>query len=568
MKKNKDLIEFVRELAKKKIANSEQFLDFKKKLISRFKIQPPTTTTILEIYRRLKIKRNPYFENKLIKRPVRSLSGVAVVAVLTKPYPCPGSCLYCPIEKGIPKSYLSGEPAVERAKKLKYDPFNQVQKRIEVLEKNGHPTDKIELIVIGGTWSYLPKIYQTWFIKRCFDGANATDNKKPATTEPQNATTESQNGPSASQWLQGSEIQRLQEKLRTAQHINESAKHRIVGITLETRPDYITPQEIKQMRKLGCTRVELGVQTIEEKILRLNQRGHGVQQIIDATRLLKNAGFKVCYHLMPGLLGSNPKKDLAVFQKILSQADYRPDMIKIYPCVVTKGSKLYKLWRQKKYHPYSDKKLIDLLVKIKSIIPPHVRVIRMIRDIPSYKIEGGSKISNLREVVHQEMARRGLGCRCIRCREIKDLRSPIKNLKFISRHFPASEGQEFFLSFENIHQDKLVAFLRLRLPATTNYESDTNIRITNQRNLYRYFPALKDAAIIREIHTYGALVPIGQRKKASQHLGLGKKLIHQAELIAKNNGYKKIAVISGVGVRNYYRQLGYRLKDTYMVKNL
>ena len=524
----KNLIAFVCALANKKIATSEQFLDFEKKLISQFKIQPPSNTDILEIYRRHKkqIKRNPYFDKKLNKRPVRSLSGVAVVSVLTKPYPCPGRCLYCPSEKGIPKSYLSGEPAVERAKSLRYNPYWQVKRRIEVLAKNGHPTDKIELIVIGGTWSYLPKKYQNWFIKRCFDGAN----------------------------------NRSAKTLEQAQATNEKAKRRLVGITLETRPDYITPQEIRQMRHLGCTRVELGVQTIDEKILSLNKRGHEVKQIIDATRLLKNAGFKVCYHLMPGLMGSNPKKDLEVFQKIFSQPIYRPDMIKVYPCVVTMGSRLYRLWQQKKYKPYSDKKLINLLVKIKSIIPPHVRVIRMIRDIPSQKIKGGSKISNLREVVHQEMKKRKLKCRCIRCREIKNITSPIKNLKLITRHLPASGGQEFFLSFEDTRQDKLVAFLRLRLP------QDNLDRTTP--DLYKLMPVLQDAAIVREIHTYGALVPIGQKKKASQHLGLGKRLIYQAELIARNKGYKKIAVISGVGVRNYYRPLGYQLKDTYMIKKL
>ena len=538
----KDLIAFVRALANKRIATSEQFLDFEKKLISQFKIQPPSNTDILEIYRQHKkqIKRNPYFDKKLNKRPVRSLSGVAVVSVLTKPYPCPGRCLYCPSEKGIPKSYLSGEPAVERAKSLRYNPYWQVKRRIEVLAKNGHPTDKIELIVIGGTWSYLPKKYQNWFIKRCFEGANEINSK----------------GKNQKSKLQ---IKSKKITLASVQHQNEAAKHRIIGITLETRPDYITPQEIRQMRHLGCTRVEIGVQTIDEKILKLNQRGHGIKQIIDATRLLKNAGFKICYHLMPGLMGSNPKKDLETFQKIFSQPIYRPDMIKVYPCVVTSGSKLYRLWQQKKYKPYSDKKLIDLLVKIKSIIPPHVRVIRMIRDIPSQKIKGGSKISNLREVVHQEMKKRKLKCRCIRCREIKNITSPIKNLKLITRHFPASGGQEFFLSFEDTRQDKLVAFLRLRLP------QDNLDRTTP--NLYKLLPVLQGAAIIRELHTYGALVPIGQKKKASQHLGLGKRLICQAELIARDSGYKKIAVISGVGVRNYYRPLGYKLKDTYMIKN-
>ncbi|MDD5222124.1 MAG: radical SAM protein, partial [Patescibacteria group bacterium] len=312
MTKNNQLNDFVSELAQKNIKNSEQFLNLKKKLISQTKIQPPNNTTILSIYRELKEKENLspnyYFEKKLKKRPIRSLSGVAVVSVLTSPRPfgteqslsCPHHCLYCPTEKGIPKSYLSGEPAVERAKKLSFDPFWQVKKRIEVLAKNGHPTDKIELIVIGGTWSYLPTKYQTWFIKRCFDGAN----------------------------------RKVSKNLNQAQKLNEKGEHRIIGITLETRPDYINAQEIKKMRELGCTRVELGVQNIDDKILKQNQRGHSINETIKATELLKDTGFRVCYHIMPGMFGATVKKDLIMFKKLFSLPNFQPDMLKIYPCVV------------------------------------------------------------------------------------------------------------------------------------------------------------------------------------------------------------------------------------------
>ncbi|MGC9049106.1 MAG: elongator complex protein 3, partial [Patescibacteria group bacterium] len=375
----------------------------------------------------------------------------------------------------------------------------------------------------------LPKRYQTWFIKRCFDGANLKTTKN----------------------------------LTQAQKINEKTKHRIIGITLETRPDYITPEEIKRMRKLGCTRVEIGVQAIDDRILKINQRGHDVKTIIQATKLLKEAGFKICYHMMPGLPGSSPKRDLAMFRELFANPDYQPDMLKIYPCVVTKGSELYKLWRKKEYKPYSDKQLIDLLVKIKSIIPPYVRIIRIIRDIPSPKIEGGSKISNLREIVQQEMRKRGLKCRCIRCREIKNLKFKIKDLKLVERKYESSAGKEIFLSYEDTKNDKLVAFLRLRLP--NNYST---IRANKRNSIYRDFPELMAAAIIREVHTYGQLVPIGKKRKAAQHLGFGKKLIQEAEKIAKKSGYKKIVVISGTGVREYYRKLGYQLRNTYMVKTL
>jgi len=464
------------------------------------------------------------------KRPVRSLSGVAVVSVLTKPYPCPGRCLYCPTEKRIPKSYLSGEPAVERAKKLKYDPYLQVKKRIEVLQKNGHPTDKIELIIIGASWTAYPKNYQNWFIKRCFDGANETQNSKLKLKKSKN--------------------------LKEAQRKNEKAKNRVISISIETRPDLITPEEIKRMRELGITKIELGIQCLDDRILAKNKRGHTVKEIIKVTKLLKDAGFKICYHFMPGLFGSSPKKDLIMFKNLFTDSHFQPDYLKIYPCVVTRGSKLYTLWRQGKYKPYSDKTLIKLLIEMKKIVPPYVRIIRVFRDIPSPKILGGTKISNLREIVQKEMAKMGLKCQCIRCREIKSQISNPKSQKLIKRIYNASGGKEIFLSIEDKKLDKILAFLRLRLPKITN------------NNLYQYLPILKDAAIIRELHTYGPLVRIGQKEKsASQHKNLGKFLVKEAEKIAQKKGYKKIAVISGIGVRPYWRKLGYKLKDTYMVKS-
>lgn len=534
MKKEKNIYYFVKELAKEKISSEDEFLTLQRKLLSKYKISPPKKSEIIKIYQQLKkskeIKENLFFENKIKKRPVRSLSGIAVVSVLTKPWPCPGSCIYCPKEKGIPKSYLSGEPAVERAKALNFDPYLQVQRRIRVLEENGHPADKIELIVIGGTWSYLPHFYQTWFIKNCFQGANGKKEK-------------------------GS--------LKKIQKINEKAKHRIVGLTLETRPDFITPKEIARMRKLGCTRVEIGVQILDDKILKINKRGHKIKEVIKATKLLKDAGFKICYHIMPGLLGSNFKNDLKKFKEIFSNENFRPDMLKIYPCAVTKGSKLYKLWKMRKYKPYSNKKLIELLIKMKTLVPFYVRINRIIRDIPATKIEGGSKISNLREVVQREMKKRNLKCNCIRCREIREKSYKIKNIKLLKREYQASKGKEIFLSYEDIKNDKLLAFLRLRLP-----------KMNSESEVYRYFPELKNAALVRELHTYGRLIPINKKENIkeklnkAQHLGFGKRLMKEAEEIAKNYGYKKIAVISGVGVRDYYRKLGYRLKNTYMIKKI
>ncbi len=527
------LEKIVRNLLKQKKLTREKIASAKRKIAGSVKTASPLNAALFRVYQKLlkqgKIKRNKNLELLLKKREIRTLSGVAPIAVLTKPYPCPGHCAYCPTEKGMPKSYLSNEPAVMRAIAYGFDPYRQVIGRIKTLEANGHPTDKLELIVIGGTWSVLPHSYQNWFIKRCFDGANKKTSKN----------------------------------LSAAQKKNETTAHRIIGITLETRPDKITPTEIKQMRELGATRVELGVQAVDDKILKKNLRGHDVTETIRATKLLKDAGFKICYHLMPNLPGSTPAKDLKMFREIFSNPDFQPDMIKIYPCVVTRGSKIYKWWKREKYKPYSEKQLVKLLIDIKKIIPPYVRVNRLIRDIPSPSIEAGNKISNLREVIAIEMARRGLACKCIRCREVGHYRNRISipiDIRFLSRKrliirkYKASGGMEYFISFESSDKKILYAFVRLRIP---NLKTEPVL------------PELKDAALIRELHTYGHLVPIDKNSPgATQHLGLGKKLMAEAEKIARKLKIEKMAVISGIGVREYYKKLGYYLEGTYMVKPL
>ncbi len=318
------LLQITRQLIKNKPETRKKLADLKRQAAGKFKLPPPLSADIFKIYKKLlqekKIKRDEHLELLLKKREVRTISGVAPVAVLTKPYPCPGKCAYCPTEKNMPKSYLSNEPAVMRAIAFNFNPEKQVAGRIKVLEMNGHPTDKLELIVIGGTWSALPDKYQKWFIQKCFNGANDKKSKN----------------------------------LAAAQKINETAAHRIIGITLETRPDHITPNEIMRMRELGATRVELGVQSIYDSILQRNCRGHNAAETVRATKLLKDAGFKICYHLMPNLPGSTLVKDLKMFREIFSNSDFQPDMIKIYPCVVTRGSEIYKWWKQKKYKPYSE----------------------------------------------------------------------------------------------------------------------------------------------------------------------------------------------------------------------
>ena len=523
-KMNNNFKLIIKGLLKARIKTRAEFINVKRKYSNGLNMPSPLNSDLLHVYRRLlrgkKIKRNTNLEKLLTKREVRTMSGVAVVTVLTKPFPCPGNCIYCPNEEGMPKSYLSNEPAAARAKGAKFNPYNQVKIRLDSLTINGHETDKVELIVLGGTWSHYPKKYQNWFIKRCFDALNGRTGKN----------------------------------LALAQKLNERAKHRCVGLTLETRPDFITPEEVKRFRELGCTRVELGVQTIYDPILKLNKRGLTVNQTINATKLLKEAGFKVMYHMMPNLPGSNIKKDLQMFKDLFSRPEFQPDLLKIYPCVVKKNSVLYRRYKQKKFKPYSDKQLKSLLIKIKLLIPCYVRITRLIRDIPANSIIAGNLITNLRQIIDQELKQSNQKCKCIRCREAghqKNSSLKSKNLKLFIKKYKASEGIEYFLSYESKDREVLYAFLRLRI----------NDKPQN------FIEELSNAAIIRELHTYGEATIIGGKGDV-QHLGLGKKLIAEAEKIAKKNKIKKIAVISGIGVRKYYQRLGYTLKGTYMIKNL
>ncbi|MBU4466824.1 tRNA uridine(34) 5-carboxymethylaminomethyl modification radical SAM/GNAT enzyme Elp3, partial [Patescibacteria group bacterium] len=526
---------------KEKLENQTDLSSLKRWFAKKYKISLPKNSALLSAYHKLlkqgKIKENKDLETLLRTRKVRSLSGIVSVSVLTKPWFCPGKCLYCPTQKNLPKSYLDGEPAVMRALANDFDPYRQVKARLKSLKATGHNISKIELIVIGGTWSAIPVSYQNWFIKEVFRACNQYG--KRARFSEENSS------------------QRVNQSLKTAQRLNEKAKCRIIGITIETRPDHINKTEIKRLRNLGVTRVELGVQSLDDSVLKKNSRGHDVNQTILATKLLKNAGFKICYHMMPNLPGSNLKKDEKMFIELFNNPDFQPDFLKIYPCVVVKEAPLYKLWLKGKYRPYSDHQLIDLLVKAKQQVPIWCRIIRIYRDIPSPKIIAGSKISNLRQVITKELAKQGKKCLCIRCREVRSDFSPRQKLKLFRQDYAASEGKEIFLTFEDQKRQKLFALLRLRLIKTEETGSPP------------LFPILEGTAIIREVHTYGQAIGFNEKTAASpQHRSLGRNLIKEAEKIALKNNFKKMAVIAGVGTRNYYRMLGYRLKDTYMVKNL
>ncbi len=520
----------IQRLIKDKAKTADDLALIKRQIAKELNASLPTNVKLLAVYHNLlqekRITKSETLEKLLIKRNIRSLSGVVVVSVLTKPYPCPGKCIYCPTEKGIPKSYLSGEPAVERAKALKYNPYLQTRIRIDSLTKQGHPIDKIELRIIGATWSAYPEQYRIWFITECFRAANEFLSIKKQ--------------PKKASW----------QELRKEQKKNEKTKCRLVGISIETRPDSLNLKEIIRLRKLGVTMVEIGVQTIFDDVLKKCQRGHLVEETIIASKLLKNAGFKVMYQMMPNLPGSNLKKDLTCFETLFADSKFKPDWLKIYPCLVCKGSKLYQLWKKKKYYPYSDKELTELLIKIKKIIPPWVRLSRLIRDIPAFQIEAGCKISNLREIIQKRFKEEGLRCSCIRCREVKEKYNPQEKIYLFRQDYDASEGKEIFLSFENKKKTKLFAYLRLRISSNM-------------------LPVLKNAAIVRELHTFGQMVPLGKKASVAQHKGLGKKLLKEAEKISsKEYSLNKIVVISGIGARDYFRKQGYRLKDEYMAKTL
>jgi len=477
------------------------------------------------------IKRNNETIQRIRMKPIRTQSGVAPVTVLTKPWECPGNCIYCPNELNMPKSYIESEPGAQRAAALNFDPYLQVQRRIRALENIGHNTEKIELIVLGGTWSHYTENYQRWFIKRCFEAMN-----DPAQTEIQE------------------EKEATWEKLEGQQKINETAKSRCVGLSLETRPELITKEEVVRMRKLGCTKVQIGVQTLDGKLLKLNKRGHSVKQTKEAFKLLRLAGFKIQAHWMVNLYGATSKKDRKDFKKLWGK-DFQPDELKIYPTAIIENTKLCELYRDGKYQPYMEEELIELVADLKLQVPEFCRITRIIRDIPAQNIVAGNKKSNLRQIIQEYLEKEGKACECIRCREIRKQKVSEKDLKLDVTEYETGVSKEYFLSFVT-GENKIAGFLRLSIP----------------REKYRkkhFVEELKNSAIIREIHIYGQVVALGREAEGkAQHLGLGKRLIEKAEEITIKNKLHKISVISAIGTGEYYRKRGFEKGNLYMGKYL
>jgi len=467
----------------------------------------------------------------LRRKHVRTISGVTIVAVMTKPYPCPKTapCAYCPggPSIGVPQSYTGFEPAAMRGIQNRYDPYRQVSSRVHQLESIGHNVDKVELVIMGGTFPATPKQYQTRFIQRCLDAIT----------------------------------QQKSHSLKEAKHQAETSHIRNVGITVETRPDWSKQQHVDHMLNMGVTRVELGVQNIHDDIYRLVNREHTVQDVINATRTLKDAGLKVAYHLMPGLPGSNYSRDLDAFHTIFTHPNFKPDMIKIYPCLVLKGTKAYQWWKKGEYKPYTTDEAAQLIAEVKKIIPPWVRIMRVQRDIPALLIEAGVKHSNLRQLALQKLRQQNHRCRCIRCREVghrwlgDHVKPNLNNIQISTTKYHASQSEEIFIQAEDQPNDVLIGYLRLRVPSPKAHRPEINT---------------EPCSIVRELHVYGPLVPVGKhRAKAWQHKGYGETLLAEAESITRDEyNRRKVVVISALGTKQYYKRFGYQHDGPYMSKKL
>jgi elongator complex protein 3 len=459
---------------------------------------------------------NPDFVTHIQKKPTRSQAGVTVVTVLTKPYPCPGECIFCPTDVRMPKSYLHDEPGAQRAERHAFDPFAQTAGRIQALEQIGHPAEKIELLILGGTWSSYRRDYQEWFVQRCLDAMNGEDSATLAEAQAKNAV-----GP-----------------------------RRNVGLVVETRQDFITPDELRWFRTLGVTKVQVGIQTMNEHILAINKRGHDAQSTRDAFRLLRLAGFKIHGHWMANLLGATPESDREDFAKLWSDTAVRPDELKIYPCMLVENADLYAYWQRGEFHPYDEETLTDLLVDCLIQVPRYVRVNRVIRDFPTTNVVAGNKKANLRQVATERAGQRGLALQEIRTREIRRDQVRRDELHLQITTYETDATTEHFLSFETA-EERLAGFLRLSFP-----HPDQELPL----------PELAEHALIREVHVYGPALNLGDGSEGeAQHMGLGSELIEKAKEMARAADFPKIAVISAIGTREYYRKYhGFVVDGLYM----
>lgn len=478
---------------------------------------------LLQVYRELCRHKTIPPDNQIITqlqmKPTRTQAGVTTVTVLTKPYPCPGKCIFCPTDVRMPKSYLHDEPGAMRAERHNFDPYEQTLARLTALHNIGHPTQKVELLILGGTWSSYRRDYQEWFVKRCFDALNQTESPT----------------------------------LAQAQALNTVAKSRNVGLVIETRPDHITPEELRWLRYLGVTKVQIGIQSLDDQILESNKRGHDVQTTRNAIRLLRLAGYKIHAHWMPNLLGATPESDLEDFARLWQDPAIRPDELKIYPCMLVENAELYDYWLRGEYKPYSEEEVIRVLVGCKKQVPRWVRINRVVRDIPTTNVVEGMKKANLRQIAQEQLRQQGTPCQCIRCREIQRQEVRLDELHLTTDHYETDATTEYFLSYERA-DGRIAGFLRLSLP-----DAHADLPL----------PELADHAMIREVHVYGPALSFGEGSHGeAQHIGLGRQLIQKAQEIARANGYTRLAVISAIGTQQYYVRHGFQTDGLYMTMGL
>jgi len=460
----------------------------------------------------------------LIRKPVKTASGVAVIALMPMPYACPhGRCTFCPggVEYNTPNSYTGMEPSTQNAIANNYDPKKQILDKLDHLLIYGHDSSKLELVIVGGTFLFMPRSYQINFIKSCFDALNGYDSPD----------------------------------LESAKKSNEIAKIRNVGFTIETKPDYCKKDHVDWMLDYGITRVEIGVQSLHEQVYQTVNRGHSLNDVIESFQIAKDAGYKIVSHMMPGLPTMTPQDDISDFKKLFDDPSFRPDMLKIYPALVLENTKLYQTYKEGNYTPYSESEMIHVLTEIKRLIPRWVRIMRLQREISSDQIIAGPRLGNLRQIVQQNLKKQNISCKCIRCREagLSENEIDITDIKLNRTNYESSGGQEVFLSYDD-SVDRIFGFVRLRKPGSKAHRPEVT----------------KDTCIVRELHVYGKSLRLGERDSTSvQHLGLGKSLMTEVEKISKEEfDAKRLLVISAAGTREYYRKIGYRLLGPYMSKEL